>query len=107
MSRCSGIPLFFIVILCCSVFAMHSHAQDLQPGTTFRDCPDCPEMVVIPAGHFLMGSSEADTERDLAAVPRSDLGPLKWILATPEGTSEMPWPGNTRSILLSSPEISV
>ena len=27
-----------------------------QPGTTFKDCPDCPEMVVIPAGAFLMGS---------------------------------------------------
>jgi len=28
-----------------------------QAGTTFRDCPDCPEMVVIPAGSFDMGSS--------------------------------------------------
>ena len=25
-------------------------------GSVFRDCPDCPEMVVIPAGAFLMGS---------------------------------------------------
>ena len=24
-----------------------------QPGTTFKDCPDCPEMVVIPAGRFV------------------------------------------------------
>jgi len=30
------------------------------PGTVFRDCPDCPEMVVIPAGNFMMGSSEAE-----------------------------------------------
>src|SRR5207237_2556992 len=29
-------------------------------GAVFRDCPDCPEMVVIPAGRFMMGSSEAD-----------------------------------------------
>jgi formylglycine-generating enzyme required for sulfatase activity len=27
-----------------------------QPGATFKDCDDCPEMVVIPAGTFLMGS---------------------------------------------------
>src|SRR5580700_6202167 len=27
------------------------------PGTVFRDCPDCPEMVVVPAGSFTMGSS--------------------------------------------------
>ena len=25
-------------------------------GSVFKDCPDCPEMVVIPAGSFLMGS---------------------------------------------------
>lgn len=27
-----------------------------KPATTFRDCPDCPEMVVLPGGAFLMGS---------------------------------------------------
>jgi len=27
------------------------------PGAVFRDCPDCPEMVVVPAGNFTMGSS--------------------------------------------------
>jgi formylglycine-generating enzyme required for sulfatase activity len=27
------------------------------PGTVFRDCPDCPEMVVLPAGTYTMGSS--------------------------------------------------
>jgi formylglycine-generating enzyme required for sulfatase activity len=33
---------------------------------TFRDCPDCPEMVVVPAGSFVMGSptSEPDHEKD-------------------------------------------
>jgi formylglycine-generating enzyme required for sulfatase activity len=39
-----------------------------QPGRTFRDCADCPEMVVIPAGKFAMGSTDADSARDLAAV---------------------------------------
>jgi len=27
-----------------------------KPGDTFRDCADCPEMVVVPAGAFDMGS---------------------------------------------------
>ena len=27
-----------------------------DPGTTFRDCDVCPEMVAIPAGSFVMGS---------------------------------------------------
>jgi formylglycine-generating enzyme required for sulfatase activity len=31
-----------------------------KPGTVFRDCPDCPEMVVIPAGSFNMGSPESE-----------------------------------------------
>lgn len=26
------------------------------PGTTFRDCDTCPEMIVIPAGSFVMGA---------------------------------------------------
>src|SRR6516225_3247546 len=28
-----------------------------KPGGVFRDCPDCPEMLVLPAGSFTMGSS--------------------------------------------------
>lgn len=33
------------------------HAQEIPaPGNAFRDCPTCPEMVVIPAGKFDMGS---------------------------------------------------
>ena len=31
-----------------------------KPGTVFRDCQECPEMVVIPAGAFTMGSSASE-----------------------------------------------
>ena len=31
-----------------------------SPGQTIKDCADCPEMVVIPAGSFTMGSSAAE-----------------------------------------------
>lgn len=30
----------------------------LRPGKTFKDCPDCPSMVVVPAGSFWQGSDE-------------------------------------------------
>jgi len=33
-----------------------------KPGTVFRDCPDCPEMVVMPKGSFMMGGTPAEHE---------------------------------------------
>ncbi len=30
------------------------------PGTEFRDCPECPPMVMLPAGNFVMGSGDED-----------------------------------------------
>jgi formylglycine-generating enzyme required for sulfatase activity len=33
-----------------------------KPGEVFRDCPDCGEMVVVPAGEFDMGSADNPTE---------------------------------------------
>lgn len=33
------------------------------PGHEFQDCPDCPEMVAIPAGHFVMGSPTTEKGR--------------------------------------------
>jgi formylglycine-generating enzyme required for sulfatase activity len=37
----------------------------LKPKDIFRDCPDCPEMVVIPSGSFLMGAGKDDSNRNL------------------------------------------
>ena len=39
------------------------------PGTVFRDCPDCPEMVVIPAGAFTMGGPAADSKSSQVERP--------------------------------------
>ena len=41
-----------------------------QPGEVFRDCPTCPEMVVVPAGTFRMGSPSYEEYRD------EDEGPM-------------------------------
>lgn len=32
---------------------------DMIPGKVVKDCPDCPDMVVIPAGGFQMGENDA------------------------------------------------
>jgi formylglycine-generating enzyme required for sulfatase activity len=49
-----------------------SQSQDAQFGSVFKDCEDCPEMVVIPTGSFLMGSP-SDAEPD----PFGDVKPVK------------------------------
>lgn len=43
----------------------------LEPGQSFRECArDCPEMVVIPAGSFAMGSLPEDTQAYPAEWPQ-------------------------------------
>jgi formylglycine-generating enzyme required for sulfatase activity len=34
-----------------------------EPGELFRDCPDCPELVVVPSGDFVMGSNDTPYEK--------------------------------------------
>ena len=34
----------------------------LKPKDTFKECEDCPEMVVVPAGEFMMGSNEGEAD---------------------------------------------
>ena len=42
------------------------------PGSTFRDCDVCPQMVVVPAGTFTMGSPESEEGRHLSLGIRSE-----------------------------------
>src|SRR5262245_4363610 len=34
-----------------------------QPGQSFKECRNCPEMIVIPAGSFMMGSPATEVGR--------------------------------------------
>jgi formylglycine-generating enzyme required for sulfatase activity len=38
------------------------NSTDLKPGDTFKDCDNCPELVIIPAGEFEMGARDNDTK---------------------------------------------
>ena len=52
-----------------AVLVLMAGAVGAQPaGTTFQDCPECPEMVVVPAGSFMMGSPESEEERPVHRV---------------------------------------
>jgi formylglycine-generating enzyme required for sulfatase activity len=43
--------------------AVAQRGASLDPGETFKDCPDCPELVVVPPGDFVMGSNDTPYEK--------------------------------------------
>jgi formylglycine-generating enzyme required for sulfatase activity len=51
-------------------------AEDLQPLSTFQDCTDCPEMIVIPPGTFVMGVS-SKKEKAIARQGYEQRGSVK------------------------------
>lgn len=55
-----------------------------KPVQTFRDCPDCPEMVVIQAGRFMMGS------RKMKLVPQDNEDMLGFALKLVDQDYESP-----------------
>jgi formylglycine-generating enzyme required for sulfatase activity len=57
--------LFCIVLLGAAVMGARGFAAD-----TFRDCPQCPEMIVVPPGTFTMGSPTPEQEVHLNEGPQ-------------------------------------
>ena len=70
-----------IILMVLAVISIQAHAKDgrkpaakenddasMAAGKVFKDCPDCPEMVVIPAGSFDMGSNKEPNEKPVHRV---------------------------------------
>lgn len=55
------------------------------PGTLFRHAPDFPELVVVPAGRFQMGSSDDENGRNADEGPRHEV-----IIARPFAVGRYP-----------------
>ena len=57
-----------------------------RPGTVFQDCPDCPRMVVIPAGEFVMGSPASEAGRGVDEGPQRQVSIALFALGRSEVT---------------------
>ncbi len=56
MRRLEGMIPLIPLALALLVAACAPTVSPITPGASFRDCPECPEMVVVPAGSFMMGA---------------------------------------------------
>lgn len=66
MHRLCGL---LVIISCfCNIAAAHPNTSQnpdsWAPGHSFKDCPECPAMIVIPAGHFQLNA--ADSPRSIS-----------------------------------------
>ena len=61
-------------------------AELRRPGQEFRDCPSCPEMVVIPAGTFRMGSPASEEGRSEDEGPQHRVTVKSFALGETEVT---------------------
>ena len=61
-------------------------AELRRPGRVFRDCDICPQMVVIPAGTFMMGSPASEEGRFDSEGPRHEVTLRSFALGVKEVT---------------------
>jgi formylglycine-generating enzyme required for sulfatase activity len=49
------------------------NARAAKPGSHFKDCSGCPEMIVVPEGKFTMGSPEHESGGDESERPQHEV----------------------------------
>lgn len=62
--RLKPLTALALTALCGALLPGLAQAAAPQPGKVFKDCKDCPEMVVLPAGTFTMGTPEDEVGRE-------------------------------------------
>jgi formylglycine-generating enzyme required for sulfatase activity len=66
LQSCEQPPLKKATTFAPAIIALAS--PEHVPGEVFRDCQDCPEMVVVPQGEFDMGSNDTAFEKPIHRV---------------------------------------
>lgn len=66
----NGFAGFFLFLALSTCLAATPGSAPSRAGETFRDCPQCPEMVVVPEGDFEMGSPASEPGRWEAEGPQ-------------------------------------
>jgi formylglycine-generating enzyme required for sulfatase activity len=70
-----GLTMRILAVVVCaqmlaSFAAASGHAQTFKQGDVFKDCDKCSEMVVVPAGSFMMGSPASELNHDWDEEPQ-------------------------------------
>lgn len=61
---------------------IHRIATEYKSGQTFKGCSTCPEMVIVPAGNFLMGDANNSHRVNFAnpfAIGKKEVTQKEWI----------------------------
>ncbi|WP_256823623.1 MULTISPECIES: formylglycine-generating enzyme family protein [unclassified Pseudomonas] len=73
MTPSAPLTALALTALCAALLPNLAEAATPQPGKVFKDCKDCPEMVVLPAGTFTMGTPDDEVGRE------PDEGPMHTV----------------------------
>src|SRR5262249_5267670 len=60
--------------------------RTLPPGQRFQECADCPEMVIVPAGTFMMGSPTDENGHDASEEPQHEVSIQRFAISRTEIT---------------------
>lgn len=59
-----------LALAAAALLPLGAQAAAIAPGKVFKDCKDCPEMVVLPAGTFTMGTPEDEVGHEPDESPQ-------------------------------------
>jgi formylglycine-generating enzyme required for sulfatase activity len=69
-----ALPALALTALCAGLLPGAAQAATPPaPGKVFKDCKDCPEMVVLPTGSYIMGTPDDEVGREPDEGPRHEV----------------------------------